>query len=144
MKIVEIFNTKVYLKILKQTNDWFETEASVGDRKIIFTALNNDGEWELGFVEVDLDGRSSHGLTGRGHEFVVFSAVKDSLIRFIAEYNPQEFYFTAEKDDEGNGRNVRADLYDRIIKRISLPNYQYERKTGKASGRDFFYFVREV
>lgn len=138
MKLHEILNTAVDFEVLLQSRYEFQTAAKIGPRNIFFTALNNGGSWEVSFKEVDATGKSSHGVTGKGHELEVFSMVKDSILHFVDEYNPSAFHFSAEKDD--NDRDTRANLYDRLVRRLAIPNYKWERS--KEENRDFFNFVR--
>lgn len=141
MKLLkEILNSKIEYEVITHSGDEFRTAANIGDRSIIFTALfiSDDEGWEIGFKEVKKSGTSSHQVTNSGKEYDVFSMVKDSLLDFIRRYDPEEFYFSAEKDDEDPPSNVRADLYDHLVRRLQSKVSDYKYTRTRSDYRDYF------
>jgi hypothetical protein len=137
MLLSEILNRKIDYKITNATRRDFNTEAIIGNRKIMFDADSDNGlSWEVSFLEKDLKSTSSrsYDVTGSGNELEVFSMVKDSILELIKKYDPNEISFNASKK-EGNA--TRANLYDRLIKRFKIPGYSYRRDETSANA----YFV---
>jgi len=137
MLLAEILNKKVEFEITNSGRKDFNTEAVIGNRKIMFDAESDNGlSWDVVFYERDLNSHPasrSYSVTGSGKELEVFSMVKDSLLELIKQKNPDEISFTADKK---GGNTTRADLYDRLVKRFKVPGYSYTRDT--SSSNDYF------
>jgi hypothetical protein len=135
--LTEIFDSDVSSNLVRATSDLFTTEATIGDRKIVFNAAESDGnKWEIEFYEKHL-GSMTYGKTGSGKEIQVFSFVIESINELISRYHPDEISFSSYKSD-GN----RTDLYKRILDKIKLNGYHLSRIV---SGRfnDMFHIVRD-
>lgn len=130
IKVDEAFDSDVAGKITRATDKMFTTEATIGDRKIIFNALQyyrprsydpndntSDSVWEIEFIEKK-PGKTTFAKTGSGSEMQVFSFVINSIKELITRYSPGELEFGAAKSDEN-----RSKLYQRMIKRIKVPGY---------------------
>lgn len=129
----EVFDSNVQGRMTKRTATMFQTEADIGGRKIVFSAVDNGQYWEVQFTEKSSKG-TTFSKTGSGNEMQVFSFVLESLKLFGSLYNPEEIQFTSDQSD-GN----RTSLYKRIFKR--MPGYTMEVIPG--SGTDTFRFVRQ-
>lgn len=144
MQLQELLNTKIDYKIIADTHVEFSAKAAVGDREIIVEIIRDeyadDDTWQLAFKESKDHGEfrtSTYSATGSGKEFEVFAFVKDVVFDFIKKKNPYLIIFTAEKEQ---GDSTRADLYDRLAKRLVVSGYRRHRESGDY--RDFFSFVR--
>lgn len=141
MKLHEILDRKIEKEVVKDNEEVYRTKARIGDRIINFVADLDDeeeDEWAVVFWETDLDGNGlKFDVTGGGKELGVFSMVKSSMMELIKKRNPKIIFFSAEKG-KGSGR---SELYDRLIRRFKLPNYEYEKRTEHMN--DHFYLVRQ-
>lgn len=147
MKIVEILNTKVEIKVVK-TSPTYEAKATIGNRTIVFSAEWRSliQQWHVNFHELKNNTVSSK-LTGSGNEFEVFSMVKESINHFIETINPEIFYFTAENDYAEGERNTRANLYSKLASKFRHPNYEYDEEYDEDSlayGEDTIRFTFRV
>lgn len=144
MKLNEILNKKVEFDVVEDTKSIYKTSATIAGRQIVFTATHNDhaateGKWEVEFTEMFDDGSDgTHDLTGAGGELEVFAMVKGSIEALIKKHKPELISFTADKR---NGKNNRASLYDRFLKRFMIRGYSYERLEG--GSRDKFYLEKD-
>lgn len=137
----ESFDSDVAGKITRATNNLFTTEATIGDRRIIFNSSayergDNDTVWEIEFTEKK-PGNTTYGKTGSGGEMQVFSFVINSIKELISRYNPAEIEFGSHKAD-GN----RSALYQRMINRIKIPGY-HAADTVSGEHTDIFRIVRD-
>lgn len=141
MKLHEILDRKIEQEVVKDNEEAYRTKARIGDRIIHFTADLDDedeDEWAVVFWETDLNGNGlKFDVTGGGKELEVFSMVKSAMMEFIKKRNPKIIFFSAEKD-KGAGR---SELYDRLVRRFKLPNYEYEKRAEEMN--DHFYLVRK-
>lgn len=128
MKLNEILNKKVAYEVIEDEHGIFATSAKIGERYIIFFAgdEHDDGVWEIEFKESKTSKHhgSTFDLTGSGNELQVFSMVKDSIKELISKHKPKSIVFTASKT---NGSSKRADAYERLLKRFTVPGYSFER-----------------
>jgi len=129
--IVEVLNTKVPYEIEHAGAEQFSTSATIGGRLITFYASTGDGEpgvWEIEFDErvENATGsmtsrKTTYKQTGSGSELQVFSMIKDSIIELVKRYEPEVIMFTADKEGDND---TRAELYARLLKRFTLPEYK--------------------
>lgn len=134
MKLNELMNSKVDYEVVKAHGGVFHTQAKINGRIIDFSAIEEmDGEWEIAFGEKNENGKTSYGLTGGGAAAEVLAMVKDSILEFVERYQPEKMYFTADKD---NGKDSRARVYERMIRRFNIPSYKYS--TGDFGGSTRF------
>jgi hypothetical protein len=135
MLLNEILSKPTDYMVIADTATYFATSAKIGGRKIIFNAVKEGKKpWDISFQESKIvDGKITNTMkaTGSGNELEVFAMIKASLLQFIKQYDPESMTFDAHKgektaDDE---RNVRADLYERLLKRFKIPGYTVERET---------------
>jgi hypothetical protein len=125
LKIFELFNSAGNIKVVEESQHVFATEMDLGDRKISFVAdesvtFEDKTWWNVVFAEVDASGKSYFHLTKNGHEFEIFSMVKQSMEMLIKKYKPDVIIFTAGKEDKS-----RASLYQRMLKKF-LKGYSIE------------------
>lgn len=114
----EIFDSNVPGTLVRATSDLFTTEATIGDRKIVFNAAESDrNKWEIEFFERHR-GSMTYGKTGSGSEMQVFSFIIESINELISRYHPDEITFSSHKAD-GN----RTDLYKKIVSKIKIRGY---------------------
>jgi hypothetical protein len=137
----ESFDSDVAGKITRATSNTFTTEATIGDRRIIFNALaysrgENDTVWEIEFTEKK-PGNITYGKSGSGNEMQVFSFVINSAKELISRYSPAEIEFGSHKAD-GN----RSALYQRLINRVKMPGYHVADTTSDTH-TDVFRIVRD-
>lgn len=142
MKIHEILDRKVEQEVTLDDSENYRTKATIGQRIIHFSAELDDpeeDEWAVVFWQTDLNGKGmKFEVTKGGKELEVFSMVKGAMMEFIKKRNPKIIFFSAAK---GKGEEGRSDLYDRLIRRFKLPNYECEKRTEEMD--DHFYLVRK-
>lgn len=126
----EVLNSKVDYQVKRNTETRFNTTAVIGDRRIEFDSELYDEDtnlWEVAFMETDMDGKGSgFGITGSGKELEVFSMVRASMEELIRLRNPSIIKFTASKYPRDG---VRADLYERLLRRFAADKYTIERNS---------------
>lgn len=142
MKLDEILNRKVQQEVVRDNDDMYMTKAKIGDRLIHFSAELDDpdeDEWAIVFWQTNLNGNNmKFDATGAGSELEVFSMVKDAMLDFVKKRNPKKIHFSAAKN---KGEESRSSLYDRLVKKFKLPNYEFEKETGEND--DYFYLIRQ-
>lgn len=128
MLINEILDKETKIKIETEKKNLFQTSAVVNGRMIVFDANIDDEDensWEVSFRQIG--GKNvlgaSHGMTGAGGEFEVLSMIKDSMIMFANKYKPAMIFFIAEKDAGKKNKSARANVYEKMIKRLNVPGY---------------------
>ena len=135
--LTEIFDSNVSGNLVRATSDLFTTEATIGNRKIVFNAAEFDGnKWEIEFIEKH-QGSMSYSKTGSGSEMQVFSFVIESINELISRYHPDEITFSSHKAD-GN----RTDLYKKIVRKIKVSGYHLSEIVA-GQHADIFRIVRD-
>lgn len=128
MLINELLDKKIDYEVIEDEDYVFATSAKIGERFIIFYAgcEDDDGVWEIEFKESknNKHNGTTFDLTGSGNEFQVFSMVKDSIKELVSKHHPKSIVFTASKT---NGSSKRADAYERLLKRFTIPGYTFDR-----------------
>lgn len=142
MILNEILNTKFtdFKEDHDEKNNFYETEAKIGDRTIHFYAdwfhFKQDGGKkyaEIEFSESKEDtfhangrtaSRRTYKLTGSGNEFAVFAFIKQSIMQFIKLEDPDVIKFTSLKGEEAGANRSR--LYLRLFKR-ELANFEIKK-----------------
>lgn len=131
MLITELFDKEAKIKVEVEKPELFQASAPVNGRLIVFDAMIDDADentWEVAFRQIggkNVRG-ASHGMTGGGAEFEVLAMIKDAMFMFADKYKPSEIKFTAEWDSGKDGK-TRADVYEKMIKRLKVPGYTLER-----------------
>jgi hypothetical protein len=121
--------------------------ADIGGRTIIFEAediedSNGNPLWEITFFEKTKGGFGfTYKQTGSGKELEVFAFVGQALQEFLDRYGPDKVYFTADKDDDSQEKNTRADVYEKLLKRAKFKNYKVVRDTNSRYSK--FELVRD-
>ena len=139
--LMELFDSKIDYKIVKESEREFHTRATIEGRDILFTAsisdyiLDHEGivtceEAYVEFAEVKkpktyYDKQMKYDLTGSGGEMKVFSMVGASLKELVYLYNPRIIKFSAQKGK--NDSEKRADLYEKLIKKF-ITEYEIDRR----------------
>jgi hypothetical protein len=135
--LTEIFDSNVSGTLVRATADLFTTEATIGDRKIVFNAAElGKNTWEIEFFERHR-GSMTYGKTGSGSEMQVFSFIIESINELISRYHPDEITFSSHKAD-GN----RSALYSRIIGKIKVQGYHLSEIVSDQNA-DIFHIVRD-
>ncbi len=108
--LVEALNTNAEVTPF-QDPDISGHEFTVGGRKYV-VAYSDDGENEyyMSFTGEDDRGRQTAMLLGHNAPFKVFSGVVSSMLRVIAEREPEEIRFSVDNREE-----KRAAAYDRLL-----------------------------
>ncbi len=89
---------------------------------------DNNQDWHVGFRDLEND---THGVTGSGGQFQVFSAVMEILRRFYKEVQPSNVYFMAVEPS-------RIRLYDRLIKWFASEfGYEDRSEPTDSKGKDY-------
>ena len=129
MLLLEILGKPKY-DIVTDTATKFVTKQVINGRTIVFIAsISNGGsEADVEFVELpkgvdlkDAAKKGTYALTGSGGEMQVFSMVGNSLKEMVEIYQPEQIFFTAEK--EGKDATKRSDLYEKLCQKF-LPQYE--------------------
>lgn len=135
--LAEAFDSAAQSKIVVQNSEQFTTSAQIGNRTIIFEALNDGkNDWYITFVEkrpknsdrstwmdkssstTDREPQGTYLATGSGNQMQVFSFVIQSIRTLCSLYHPIRLEFASMK------RGNRADLYAKIISRVQIPGYK--------------------
>ena len=126
MKLLEVLDKPLDVKIFKNTDRSYYGQSIINDRKIVF-ALDRwpeVGKWNFTFYQLNADGNENYdeGLynkTGSGKEFAVFATAKVFLEAAIKEKKPVMIHFDASTT-EGSSR---AKLYKRFTERWQPVGY---------------------
>ena len=142
MKLTEILDRPMSIKIIQQTPKSYRGIIEIGERQIEFrfSAWPEPGKWNFTFVELDDEFRDGEtfGATGRGNELQIFASAKKFLEDAIKLYSPKAVYFEADK----SGKDSRASLYDRFVKRWQPEGYRH-RKVFADDTQDYHAFVEK-
>jgi hypothetical protein len=127
--ITELFDTKVDIKVEKQTMSADIYTFVIDDIEYSFHARNEKGTWEIAFSQYE-----GIGITGSGNAPQVFAAISKCLDMFLKKYKPMEFWFSAKEPS-------RRKLYKRFAKLITRKYRAYDFRMDKAyDGDDVFIF----
>lgn len=125
--LAELADRKSDFEITSSDDGSFGAEAIVGDRKILFSAVEVEIKiWYVSFAELkdtgDGDYEEDFGATGSGNEFEVLSLITTLMKEFLKRNDPEEIRFSASKDFKSG---VRAKIYRRLADRL-LKGYKRE------------------
>lgn len=124
-QLLEVADKKVEYEVMKETSDRFETFAKIGDRTVVFSAVDtkelHEG-WDVNFHELSSKHGKTYKMSGSGNEFEVSAFILASFKEFIDRYNPSIISFSAAKEKEDVQKNTRAEVYVRLLRR-HIPNY---------------------
>lgn len=151
--ILEVIDTQVPAKIVKQDQNQFVKQAIINNRTIEFRAKRDIGPgntWFISFKEPKEGKFLNKGenpkdylKTGKGGELAVFSFVKQSIDEFDNKYKPTSVGFTADKSESS-----RSSLYKRMVDRYSKEQgFQFnqplsQKLTAKYPNHEFFVLDR--
>lgn len=148
MLITEILDKTVYYTVVKQESHLFKTACMINRRKIVFECFMDDGTpdvWEGQFWE-EKKGKIEYGMSGSGGELEVIKFAQQTLLELIKIYNPKKIMFDAAHDSGKSGK-TRGNVYERLIKRIKVSGYSYERidqsDDDEEDNRDVFVLSRK-
>jgi len=120
----ELFKKPSELFNVRKTNDSFSASTTVKGRRIdMFLEKDHEGNWDFSFYE-----KGHTKLSGSGGALEVFSTLKDFLLEFIEQYQPERIEFTGASDRQ-------ADFYSKILKRLKLPGYKSTERRDIEGGR---------
>lgn len=109
LELLESFNTKTRMHLVKSNPYKYVLKGSVGGRDIVVDFHKDaDGMWQVSFYEVQ-DGDDVFTKTGSGSEMQVFAFVIDCINEFTLDMDPKSFEFSASKTEPS-----RVKLYHRI------------------------------
>lgn len=132
MKLFELFDKTDDLGHVVSLSEEFHAFKIIGGRKIRFTAGQvKKNQWEVEFAE-ESESKTTHSMTGKGHEFEVMSFVMSCFKRFIEKYAPQQILFSAKSDDES-----RVSLYRKMLKRFAKDYTIHESESGMDKDHKF-------
>ncbi len=125
-RLVEVFDTTDF-QILDtgfgSHPDTWKGKFSVDGREFSFKAdQDSDGYWDLGFE----DEYKRIGITGRGGQYKVFTALMKILELFVKEASPNKVAFTAIHPS-------RIRLYDKLVQWFSS-KFGFEQVEGRSQG----------
>lgn len=141
--IVEAFDKPYRYHMRKDGDEYvarFDTDKGDPVDVYIEPYVNPEDEisWE---VEFKRGGRQS--VTGEGDAMRIFATVMDIMKKFIAKEKPQTIVFTAAKEEEDYGKNIRGSrekLYLRLAKKY-VKGYKVDMRTSSVGST--FYLTRK-
>lgn len=142
--LAEVGDKNVDFKVIKSSDTVYHAERKINGRTISFLAAEDDPDnnrWWVVFSSTAKGGLAQQGVTGAGGEFEVASFVIAAMKDFIRLNDPKSIWFTADKDDEEAEKSVRADVYQKLIKR-KFPQFTI-RRTDDDERSSYFELVRE-
>lgn len=121
--IVELADRKAKFDITRADEKVFDARATIGDRRIDFSAVQMGGKfgfWNVVFSEEwydeeEKEWRGSIDVTGSGKEFEVLSLIVSCMKEFLKRNDPDEIRFSAAK---GGKSNTRAAIYRKLADRL--------------------------
>lgn len=147
MLLTELFDTKVPYRVTVNTEKKWAAKAEINGRTIEFEAekhFGNKNNWDFYFSE-HKDGEISMGRTGSGGELKVLSFVKTCMKEVIDLRKPDNIFFSAHKDKEGEEKKAedrdesRGNVYEKLCK-LFRTQYTYKRESKRI--KDLFHMTR--
>lgn len=135
MKLFEIFDKPIGAVSKKNTDDHMTQEITLRDGTILELSFSrgheftSDNCWYFSFTRRAAGAHSwtsTMAKTGEGNEVEVFSSVVAAVTKFFNEYDPDVFLFSAEKVFDDPRTRSRANLYQRMAKRLAGASYELE------------------
>ena len=145
--LTELLDTKVPIDVFRDTSDLYRTEFKVNDYTYTTMFIKreiDDGDWEISFARDRAAGKivsakESMAVLGDltpDQTLAVFSAVKESVLKWYKKWKPDSFYFTAKPEEKS-----RSKLYHTFAKVLSK-KLGLKVSTGKSRGEDTFSFYK--
>ncbi|AGN30040.1 hypothetical protein VPFG_00035 [Vibrio phage nt-1] len=103
---------------------------------------SNKDAWEVVFLGKNADGDYTYRATGAGNMYGVFATVMSGMKEFIDEREPEQIYFSAERNIE-SGSDSRVKLYNRLVRRYAASLTDYTTKTVENRASTKTYFIRK-
>jgi hypothetical protein len=151
MRLNELLNSEVQYKVTEDGDRQYEEVAEINGRTIVFgadlshshTEVETD-EWEVAFMEKQ-NHKTQWGTnsvkwsiekTGSGGEMRVFAYVKAATERFVKQYKPEVFSFSANLKEES-----RVKLYTTLSQKFKPADYVLRTKQGRSV--KYFIYIRK-
>lgn len=116
MKLLELFDKPIVTKWEAKDPGYWKTSFKIGETTYTIDAGGSN------HISINFDADGEQGITGKGNEIAVFSAVCKAIIELIKTRKPKEFSFQALKNQPS-----RVKLYDRLSTRLaSQTGYKLE------------------
>ena len=129
MKLNEILDKPIELKIIRDTDRAYQADAEINGRiiRFKFNKRPNENTWGFTFVELsDFDNPygpyETYKATGNGGQIAVFATAKKFLEDAIKKHSPDAVYFEADKTRGAS----RSKLYNRFVTRWHPVGYTHE------------------
>lgn len=133
MLLAELGDRKIKVRFTRNDDRVLDADATIGDRKIEFSAAYFDQYWNVVFSEAKYDEETQEWsqaeveVTGSGHEFEVLSMIT-TCMKELLKKNPQAIKFTADKS---GAERKRVSIYRRLADKLLRDFDREEEDVGK-------------
>jgi len=80
------------------THDQYTAYFTIEDVEYTFYSTEESNKWIIDFEASNIGGiGGSTGITGTGNEFIVFATIAAIMKKFIQQYSPETFSFSAKE-----------------------------------------------